>query len=321
MLKMVNLLKKGLACIAAIAFSASSAAFAYDSYEENDNGPVLEYGDEAINALVSLYDKKNYDVTVRINDEEVFFEDAEPYREYFSYLVPLRETFEKLGYGVEWNDEEKSVIITKGDYTAECYIQSWDLYINGEKSDEHVFAGNEEGTLVISADSLSNIDNHISVYKNTDGIVSIFTLTDSEVQAAAEIEEEIYKFVDKYEDRFEQLTDKFFSAGDIFNDEVLNCESDEEAVAALLSAIKEEDIFLECVNEAKQLINEAYGDIEVIFARAPRGYSDYFEALRYEYPKLEGFLNGAADFLEGRIDEDDVLEMYREYKSLLGIMH
>ena len=49
-----------------------------------------------------------------------------------SELVPLRETFEKLGYKVEWTSNTKPIKLVKGDVAIEITLGSKDFKVNGK---------------------------------------------------------------------------------------------------------------------------------------------------------------------------------------------
>lgn len=76
----------------------------------------------------------SYDVTVIVNDERVIFPDQKPFIDTGTgrTYVPLRFVTEKLGAGVDWNQQEKIAVIQKGDKTIKAPVGSDRPTVNGQ---------------------------------------------------------------------------------------------------------------------------------------------------------------------------------------------
>lgn len=326
MLNEFKLPKKAFVCIIAVVSSLMFVnTFADEEYDGYDEEQQYYYDDD---------DYRYYDISVTINDEEVFFEDAKPYASSgYIYYLPLRETFEKLGYGVEWDNNSRSVIITKEGYTAQYYTDSEDMYVNGEVPDEWVLIENDNGTLMVYCRDLELVDGHL-ICRIDGEVISIYSFTDSELQTIINIESQIDELWEIHRDRcaeiFEKLEQvKYSLSEDYFSEDywmefLSNVDFSEsrnaEDVAALIrSGIKEEDALkmLEFANEAEQLMYDIYTDMEKVYAQAPKGYDD-FEQFYDEYYEWDGLLNKYIDFLEGRMNLNDVLKLLIEHTKEYG---
>lgn len=72
-------------------------------------------------------------IQLHINDEEIVFSSyaKEPYEKDGIFMLPLRAIAENLGFDVSWNNEDKSVEITKGAVYTKLYI-GLDSYFYGK---------------------------------------------------------------------------------------------------------------------------------------------------------------------------------------------
>ena len=71
------------------------------------------------------------DINVYLNDNEVEFPNAQPQILEGRTLVPLRSVFDAMGYGIEWDGEEKKAYLTKDDIVIETSEKAIILKIDG----------------------------------------------------------------------------------------------------------------------------------------------------------------------------------------------
>ena len=69
---------------------------------------------------------------LEINDEAYEFND-EPLLLEDSIFMPLRELTEEMGYEIKWNEEDRSINLTKDNESIIIYIDSQDVVLNGSK--------------------------------------------------------------------------------------------------------------------------------------------------------------------------------------------
>ncbi len=66
-------------------------------------------------------------------DGKRLYLDVPPVIEQGRTLVPLRKIFERLGAGIDWNEENKTVLATKGEQTIELTMGQASCLVNGKK--------------------------------------------------------------------------------------------------------------------------------------------------------------------------------------------
>ena len=72
------------------------------------------------------------EISVVVNGSKVSF-DTQPFIENGRTLVPVRAIFEALGADVSWNGSERKVTSVRGNITSVLYINSVDMYTNGNR--------------------------------------------------------------------------------------------------------------------------------------------------------------------------------------------
>ncbi|MCC2684691.1 MAG: copper amine oxidase protein, partial [Paenibacillaceae bacterium] len=87
-------------------------------------------------------------VKLYVNGEEPTFEVA-PFIRGGSTLVPFRAIAEALKATVNWNPDERSVTVTRGDSTVKLYIDSVTAYVNGKEVTLEVPASIENGSMIV----------------------------------------------------------------------------------------------------------------------------------------------------------------------------
>lgn len=106
-----------------------------DKYFENSKPIKNIFEDKSYSTLtdeVEQYLVHDTDIKVLLNDEQLIF-DQTPVLLNDRTLVPLRKIFEALGAEVIWNQEDSSVISTKGDTKITIKINSDIMLINDKK--------------------------------------------------------------------------------------------------------------------------------------------------------------------------------------------
>ena len=74
------------------------------------------------------------DVTVKVDGQVLTFPDQKPYIDKANRtMVPVRTPMEAIGCKVDWNEQARKAIISKGDTTAEFTINSNTYTVNGVK--------------------------------------------------------------------------------------------------------------------------------------------------------------------------------------------
>ena len=84
----------------------------------------------SIMAMTMLISAKSADITVKVNGNTVSFPDQPPVVQNERTLVPVRFVAEALGYKVEWNQADNSVVIDGGKIV--IYIGTNTAKINGK---------------------------------------------------------------------------------------------------------------------------------------------------------------------------------------------
>jgi len=74
---------------------------------------------------------KNNEIKVLYQGEKIVFPDQKPVIKNSRTLVPLRAIFEAMGALVDWNNDTRTVLATKGDVSLSLEIGSNLLYKNG----------------------------------------------------------------------------------------------------------------------------------------------------------------------------------------------
>jgi len=99
--------------------------------------------------LGKIYEKMGKTgVKLYVNGDEPTFEVA-PFIREGSTLVPFRAIAEALKAKVDWNEDEQSVTVTRGDISVKLFIGSTEATVNGEKVTLEVAAEIVDGSTVV----------------------------------------------------------------------------------------------------------------------------------------------------------------------------
>lgn len=79
-------------------------------------------------------DKIKKEIKLRVKGKP-FISDLPPVIKEGRTLIPVRAVIMGLGASVDWDDEERKIIVTKGDITVELFIDEYVFYINGKKKE------------------------------------------------------------------------------------------------------------------------------------------------------------------------------------------
>ncbi|NLX92002.1 MAG: copper amine oxidase N-terminal domain-containing protein [Firmicutes bacterium] len=79
-------------------------------------------------------DKIKKEIKLKVNGKP-FFPDLPPVIKEGRTLIPVRAVINGLGASVEWDGEERKIIVSKGDITVELFIDEYVFYINGKKKE------------------------------------------------------------------------------------------------------------------------------------------------------------------------------------------
>ncbi len=82
-------------------------------------------------SLITHSSSTENDIFVKINNQKIQF-DVPPQIINDRTMVPMRTIFETLGYGVEWEQNTKTITSTNGDTTIKLTIDSNTMYVNGK---------------------------------------------------------------------------------------------------------------------------------------------------------------------------------------------
>lgn len=115
---------------------------------------------------VSAAQSKN-DIKIEINGKEVV-SDVSPFIDNDRTLVPIRVISENLGYNVDWNNQDRKVIVKNNDKSIELVIGDKNVNVNGNKSTIDVAPMiKDERTFVPLRFIAENFDNNVNWDKDT----------------------------------------------------------------------------------------------------------------------------------------------------------
>ncbi|MNI40279.1 hypothetical protein D3C73_944960 [compost metagenome] len=107
--------------------------------------------------LGKLYEKLGKKgVLLYVNGEEPSFE-VSPFIKDGNTLVPFRAISESLKAGVTWNEEERSVTVTRDGITVKLFIDSVKAYVDGKEITLEVPASIVEGNTVVPVRFISEV--------------------------------------------------------------------------------------------------------------------------------------------------------------------
>lgn len=142
-------------------------------------------------------------INVRVNGEDLFFEDQEPIIVEGRTLVPVRALLEKLGAKVEWDEATQTVKADKEGKSIVLTIGSDKAMVDGKEVKLDVPATIENGRTLVPLRFLSeNLDYSVRFNNEDDPfyLIDIYNTTEEELDAKIKkIEEEFLKEMEKLE--------------------------------------------------------------------------------------------------------------------------